>query len=141
MSEEEFNSNLDALIRKKQQANKTLSQETGKYWVEIGTHQYIFDHDEQSATVLKSLTRAQVIAFFDKYLKAAAPMRRQITCFIKIVSAFVLLFGLTRKLSVHIYGNGFPIPGEAPLDDHVVQLRNDDYAAFKRSHYLYPQNT
>jgi len=127
MPEEEWTNNLNAVIAKMEEKDKTLGQEARKHWNEITTHAYIFDRAELTVNILKEdVTRAKLLAFFDEKLRVGGRMR--------------------SKLSVHIYGKQFPVP-EGPheataADPSVVRLGKDvDYTRFRKSHSLYPENT
>lgn len=127
MPEEDWTNNLNAVISKMEEKDKTLGQETRRFWNEITTHAYIFDRAELTMNILKEdVTRAKLLAFFDEKLRVGGRMR--------------------SKLSVHIYGKAFPVPvgphESTASDPSVVRLGKDvDYARFRKSHCLYPENT
>lgn len=127
MTDEEFANYLNAVIVKLEEKDKTLAQEARRYWNEITTHKYVFDRDELTVTILKEdVTKDKILRFFDERLKAGARTR--------------------SKLSVHLYGKSFSVPGgpheASAADPLVVRMGADvDYTRFKKSHLLYPENT
>jgi secreted Zn-dependent insulinase-like peptidase len=77
MPEEDWTNNLNAVISKMEEKDKTLGQETRRFWNEITTHAYIFDRAELTMNILKEdVTRAKLLAFFDEKLRVGGRMRR-----------------------------------------------------------------
>lgn len=80
MTEEEFDNHRNAVIVKLEEKDKTLSQETRRFWNEISTHKYIYDRAELTVTILKEdVTKAKILHFFDDKLRAGARARRCVT--------------------------------------------------------------
>ncbi len=77
MPEEDWTNNLNAVISKMEEKDKTLGQESRRFWNEITTHAYIFDRAELTINILKEdVTRAKLLAFFDEKLRVGGRMRR-----------------------------------------------------------------
>ena len=56
MTEEEFQTQIGAVLTSLQEKDKNLAEEFGRYWGEIVTHKYNFDRQEQEIALIKTLT-------------------------------------------------------------------------------------
>ncbi|KAK6945293.1 Peptidase M16, N-terminal [Dillenia turbinata] len=119
MTEDEFKSNVNALIDMKLEKHKNLKEESRFYWREICDGTLKFDRRESEVAALRQLTQQDLIDFFNQYIKVGAPQK--------------------RSLSVRVYGCNH---GSEYNDDkqeldrpNVVQI--EDVFTFKRSQPLY----
>nr|GLL36596.1 insulin-degrading enzyme-like 1, peroxisomal [Ipomoea trifida] len=119
MSDDEFKSNVTALIDMKLEKHKNLREESRFYWREIFDGTLKFDRREHEVEALKKLTKKDLIEFFDEHIKAGAPLK--------------------KSLSVQVYGSSHSAECKAhqnePVEQHVVRV--EDIFSFRRSHELY----
>ncbi len=131
LTDEEFNDHRTALIAHIEEKDKTLGKEAIRYWTEIATHKYLFNRRELLVKQLREVTKDAVLKFFDERIAKGAPHR--------------------SKLSVHIYGNKFPLPAYDANDeerkkkdaqDNIQRIDKEaSPAKFKRALSLFPENT
>lgn len=79
MSEEDFKSNVDAVVKERTQRLARLSQETMQHWAEIVTRRYHFERLRESLEALRTVTKEEILDFFSEYLAAGAPQRRKLS--------------------------------------------------------------
>lgn len=79
MSDDEFKSNVNALIDSKLEKHKNLREESRFYWREIDDGTLKFDRKEVEVAVLRNLTKEDLIEFFSTYIKLGAPKRRKLS--------------------------------------------------------------
>ncbi|KAJ3674643.1 hypothetical protein LUZ60_005259 [Juncus effusus] len=79
MSDEEFKSNVKALIEMKQEKHKNLREESSFFWKEISDGTLLFDRKESSVAALKELKKEEVVEYFDKYIKINAAQRKALS--------------------------------------------------------------
>jgi len=84
LSDEDFNKNKAAVIKRKEEKEKTLNQETSRIWQEISTHRYGFNRAELEVKELHTITLPMLIKFFE---------------------SFILHGGSRRALSIQVYGS------------------------------------
>ncbi|XWS56279.1 hypothetical protein CRYUN_Cryun09bG0072300 [Craigia yunnanensis] len=119
MTNDEFKSNVNALIDVKLEKHKNLSEESIFYWREIIGGTLKFDRREAEVAALRQLTQQELIEFFNENLKV----------------------GATRKktLSVRVYGNQhlaeYNSEKSEPVQPNTIQI--DDIFRFRRSQPLY----
>ncbi|KAK1366199.1 insulin-degrading enzyme-like 1, peroxisomal [Heracleum sosnowskyi] len=120
MSNEEFKSNVNALIDMKLEKHKNLREESGFYWREVYDGTLKFDRRECEVAALKQVTQKDLIDFFNEHIKVGAPQK--------------------KSLSVRVYGNSHSSEYEADkketLEPSYVQI--EDIFSFRRSQPLYP---
>lgn len=107
---------MESLKIKKLEKPTKLTEQTKKFWTEISYHHYQFDRRAKEAEILQTITAADALSFFQKYIKEAKSR---------------------RKISVHVYGNKHPMP-EKP-DENTVAIKDVDQ--FKQSMSLFPYCT
>lgn len=78
LTEAEFQQNLTAVIEERKIPPKTLSAQSDRYWREVTRQRFSFDIVDREVAQLRKLTLADVIAFYNKYLKSDAPERRKL---------------------------------------------------------------
>nr|GMD41758.1 insulin-degrading enzyme-like 1, peroxisomal [Ipomoea batatas] len=119
MADDEFKSNVTALIDMKLEKHKNLREESRFYWREIFDGTLKFDRREHEVEALKKLTKKDLIEFFDEHIKAGAPLK--------------------KSLSVQVYGSSHSAECKAhqnePVEQHVFRV--EDIFSFRRSHELY----
>ncbi|XVE61130.1 hypothetical protein DITRI_Ditri06bG0014900 [Diplodiscus trichospermus] len=119
MTNEEFKSNVKALIDMKMEKHKNLWAESVFYWGEITNGTLKFDRREAEAAILRDLTQQDFIDFFDEYIKVGSPRK--------------------KTLSVRIYGKkhlyDYKSEKSEPLELNSVRI--EDILGFRRSqpHY------
>ncbi|KAL4558067.1 hypothetical protein LXL04_036263 [Taraxacum kok-saghyz] len=116
MPDDEFKSNVNALIAMKLEKHKNLREESGYFWREIQDGTLKFDRKDHEVVALKQLSKAELIAFFDEHIKAGAPQK--------------------KVLSVQVYST--PHSKEDTGDDSEGKIVNiEDVFSFRRSRPLY----
>uniref|UniRef100_A0A7S2SI11 Insulin-degrading enzyme n=1 Tax=Rhizochromulina marina TaxID=1034831 RepID=A0A7S2SI11_9STRA len=117
MSDEEFATNRQAVVDRHLEKPKNLNEETNEIWPEIQLGRYEFGWLPKRAEVVKTLSKADILAFFDQYIGVEAAQR--------------------RKLSVQIFGSIFPLPDQGAIQAGDAEVLEDP-AVFKASHPLLP---
>ncbi|XP_048236137.1 insulin-degrading enzyme-like 1, peroxisomal isoform X2 [Ricinus communis] len=119
MTDDEFKSNVKALIDVKLEKHKNLWEESGFYWHEIFSGTLKFDRRESEVAALRQLTKQEFIDFFDEYISIGAPQR--------------------RTLSIHVYGSLHQLEYTTDISEPTQpnSSRIDDIFSFRRSQALY----
>jgi Secreted/periplasmic Zn-dependent peptidases, insulinase-like len=65
MPDEEFQSHKEALSAQRLEKPKKLSGLSSRFWLEITTQQYNFDRANIEVAYLKSVTKENVLKFYD----------------------------------------------------------------------------
>ncbi|XP_019082790.1 PREDICTED: insulin-degrading enzyme-like 1, peroxisomal [Camelina sativa] len=118
ISDEEFKSNVTALIDMKLEKHKNLSEESGFYWGEIQDGTLKFNRIDAEVTALKELKKEELIDFFNEYIKVDAPKK--------------------KSLSVCVYGNQHSKEMASDKDKVVSpSVEIEDIAGFRNSLPLY----
>ncbi|KAI3750269.1 hypothetical protein L2E82_20902 [Cichorium intybus] len=116
MPDDEFKSNVNALIEMKLEKHKNLSEEAGYFCQEIQDGTLKFDRKDHEVAALKQLTKSELIEFFDEHVKAGAPQK--------------------KALSVQVYSTAYST--EETVDDGDGKIVNiEDVFSFRRSRPLY----
>ncbi|CAI0374959.1 unnamed protein product [Linum tenue] len=119
MSNDEFKSNVNALIDMKLEKLKNLREESSLYWREISDGTLKFDRKECEVAALRQLTQDELLEFFNDYIKVDAPQK--------------------RTLSIRVYGS--PHSSELAADRSEQLPPNcfeiGDIFTFRRSQPLY----
>nr|KJB14850.1 hypothetical protein B456_002G147300 [Gossypium raimondii] len=119
MTNDEFKSNVNALIDMKLEKHKNLREESRFYWREITDGTLKFDRREAEVAALKKLTQQELIEFFNENVKV----------------------GATRKktLSVRVHGNQhlaeYHSQKSEAVQPNTIQI--NDIFSFRRSQPLY----
>ncbi|XP_028251603.1 nardilysin-like isoform X2 [Parambassis ranga] len=82
LTEEAFNTQVTALVKLKECEDTHLGEEVDRNWAEVVTQQYLFDRLNREIEVLKQMTRAELVSWFQQHRENS------------------------RKLSVHVVGFG-----------------------------------
>ncbi|KAG7269730.1 hypothetical protein CRUP_037614 [Coryphaenoides rupestris] len=130
MSDEAFQKHIQALAIRRLDKPKKLAAECAKYWGEIISQQYNFDRDNIEVSYLKTLTKENVMQFYQDLLAIDAPKR--------------------HKVSVHVLSREMetcPVVGEFPAQNDVTLAPApslpqptvvQDMTEFKRNLPLFP---
>lgn len=76
MSDEFFEKQKASRIDKINERAKNLTQETKRYWQQISSSTYKFDEVDEQTSVLNSVTKEQISAFFMQYVHYSSQQRR-----------------------------------------------------------------
>lgn len=82
MDEQEFNGYVTSLIGLKAEREKKIIRQMNIYWSEILLRQFAFDRDQREIEALRSVTKKDVLDFFDKYIACTGSETR---CLISMV--------------------------------------------------------
>ncbi|OMO71346.1 hypothetical protein CCACVL1_18285 [Corchorus capsularis] len=119
MTNDEFQSNVNALIDMKLEKHKNLREESRFYWQEIADGTLKFDRREAEVAALRQLTQQELIDFFNENIKVGAARK--------------------KTLSVRVYGNQhlseFNTEKSEPVKPQTMRI--EDIFSFKRSQPLY----
>ncbi|XP_041998560.1 insulin-degrading enzyme-like 1, peroxisomal [Salvia splendens] len=118
MPNDEFKSNVNALIEMKLEKHKNLQEESTFYWREVFDGTFKFDRRECEVAALKQITQKDLIDFFNEYIKVGAPLK--------------------KGLSVRVYGSAHA--SEYKTDNSqppVSYVPIEDIFSFRRSRPLY----
>ena len=78
MEDSEFNSHIEALATKRLEKPKQLAARNSRYWSEIHGQHYNFNRDEVEVSVLRSLTKVDLLSFYRTFVKRS-PTRRKLS--------------------------------------------------------------
>lgn len=119
MPDQEFKSNVNALIDMKLEKHKNLREECAFYWREIADGTLKFDRRETEVAALRDLTKEELVEFFDSYIKVDSPKR--------------------KTLSIQIFGGLHSAAYEKALNelDQPQMYQIKDVFSFRRSRPLY----
>ncbi|GLT29359.1 hypothetical protein SLA2020_042310 [Shorea laevis] len=117
MTQDEFKSNVNALIDMKLDKHKNLREESMFYWREISDGTLKFDRIEAEVAALRQLTQPELIDFFNEYIKVSAPQK--------------------RTLSVRVVGKEHLAEYRATKSEVVQPAEIDDIFSFRKSLPLY----
>lgn len=113
---EDFAINVTSVCQNLLEKNKNLGEESSKHWTAINNRSYRFHRLVEVADKVATVTQADVLRFYDRYILATSPYR--------------------RKLSVQVFGsNHVDKLKEAPRPGCTMI---DDPKAFVESHFLFP---
>jgi len=107
MSQEEFQANVDAVCDSMLERNKNLSEESSKHWSVITNRTYHFRRLQDIAKAARTLTKMDIMRFFDRYVLAGNLSHR-------------------RKLSVQIFGTAHDAVRQELLAKAAGDATDDD---------------
>jgi len=81
MSETDFENNKRSLIVKRLEKPKYLDQETARHWNQIHNEYLDFEMAKRDVAIIKSLTKADMIKFFNKSIHPASPERAKLAIY------------------------------------------------------------
>lgn len=119
MSDDEFKSNVGALIDMKLEKHKNLREECRFFWKEIVDGTLKFDRKEAEVAALKQMTKQDLLDVFNRFIKVNAPQK--------------------KRLSIWVYGSSHAPEQEADKSclEQTKFVQIDDIFAFRRSQPLY----
>jgi insulysin len=79
MDDAAYARHVDTLVARKLEAEKTLGELCTRYWNEILEKQYHFARAAEEAAVLKTITKAELLAFYTDKLMPGAEGRRKLS--------------------------------------------------------------
>ncbi|KAJ5104328.1 hypothetical protein NUU61_001675 [Penicillium alfredii] len=79
MPEEEFEGHKRSVINKRLEKLKNLGSETGRYWSHIGSEYFDFLQHETDAAHVRTLTKADLIAFYRQYIDPSSSTRAKLS--------------------------------------------------------------
>uniref|UniRef100_A0A8C4NB61 Insulin-degrading enzyme n=2 Tax=Eptatretus burgeri TaxID=7764 RepID=A0A8C4NB61_EPTBU len=79
MSPTSFAKHVEALALSRLEKPKKLWSESAKHWGEIISQQYDFDRDNKEVKHLRTLTKEDILQFYEEVLVVGAPHRRKIS--------------------------------------------------------------
>lgn len=142
MSEEEFDRHKEALAAQKLEKPKRLSTLFNKFLNEISLQQYHFDRAEKEVTILRTITKQQLIDYYRNFILPDGPNRHALS--IHILSTAEGGIGnpctaiddasAADAANAITAADGETVP-PAPVSNAV---RITDLAVFKSSKELYP---
>ncbi|KAJ0245875.1 Insulin-degrading enzyme-like 2 [Hirschfeldia incana] len=118
ISDEEFMSNVTALIDMKLEKHKNLNEESSFYWREIKNGTLKFNRKDEEVAALRELKKEELIDFFDEYIKIDAPNK--------------------KSMSIYVYGRKH-LEEMASDKDKVTSpfIEIEDIVGFRKSQPLY----
>ncbi|WZZ52175.1 hypothetical protein YC2023_052282 [Brassica napus] len=118
ISDEEFKSNVTALIDMKLEKHKNLNEESSFYWREIKSGTFKFNRKDEEVDALRELKKEELIDFFDTYIKVDAPKK--------------------KSMSICVYGSQH-LKEMASDKDEVASpfIEIEDIVGFRKSQPLY----
>uniref|UniRef100_A0A804R773 Nardilysin-like n=1 Tax=Zea mays TaxID=4577 RepID=A0A804R773_MAIZE len=116
LNEETFEHHRSGLIADKLEKEPSLSYQTSDYWSQIADKRYMFDMSKLEAEELKTVQKADVIAWYNTYIRSSSPKR--------------------RRLAIHVYGCNSDIAEAAKLQEQSWTII-DDVESLKASSQFY----
>ncbi|CAG8885895.1 unnamed protein product [Penicillium nalgiovense] len=78
MPEEEFEGHKRSVVNKRLEKLKNLSSETGRYWSHVGSEYFDFLQHETDAANVRTLTKADLVAFYRQYIDPSSATRAKL---------------------------------------------------------------
>ena len=82
MTDDEFQTHVQALVTTKLEEPKKLSKQGDIYWNEISSHQYHFEREQCEVDEIKKLTKTQLSEFFNTHICVESKKRRKLSTYI-----------------------------------------------------------
>ncbi|KAL2752667.1 hypothetical protein ACRALDRAFT_1083325 [Sodiomyces alcalophilus JCM 7366] len=79
MSEEDFEGHKRSLIVKRLEKLKNLDQESNRHWTHISNEYFSFEQAQRDAEHIQQLSKADMVEFFDRYIKPGSPTRARLS--------------------------------------------------------------
>ncbi|CAI9736365.1 insulin-degrading enzyme-like [Octopus vulgaris] len=128
LTEDDVSVNIQGWAGKRLEAPKELLTQNYKYWVEITSQQYNFDRDNIEVEYLKTLTKSDLINFYNTTVAYDAISRHKLTVHV-VPSSVVQKVNETCTKTQE---------GLSPIPPFQKPIEISDIVAFKRSLALYP---
>ncbi|KAF5193472.1 Insulin-degrading enzyme-like [Thalictrum thalictroides] len=123
LSDDEFKSNVNALIDMKLEKHKNLREESAFYWREIADGTLKFDRRDAEVAALKNLTKQDLTYFFDEHIKVNAPQRKTLS---------IQVYGSLHSSDYNAAKSEMPGPQSSRIDN-IFSFKNSQhlYGSFK----------
>ena len=82
MTDDEFQTHVQALVTTKLEEPKKMSKQGDIYWNEISSHQYHFEREQNEVNEIKKLTKLELSEFFNTYICVDSKTRRKLSTYI-----------------------------------------------------------
>lgn len=116
MTEEKFQDYVRSLIATKAEPDRKLSARSWRFWKELTDEYRQYDRAQKEIEALRSISKADVVEFFDAHIAPGGKSRR------RIVS--------------QVFGNQHPLADKTPVTEGALEVENP--LAFRRYCPLYP---
>ena len=80
ISEEDLKEHIDSLITKKREQDRSSERRCERFMTEVCSHRYVFDRRFKVIDYLESVTKADLIDFFNKHVSPSSSTRKKLTC-------------------------------------------------------------
>ncbi|ESO09969.1 hypothetical protein HELRODRAFT_109371 [Helobdella robusta] len=143
MTEDIFQKHVNAVATKRLEKPKRLAAQNHRYWSEISNQFYNFQRDEVEVSHLKTLTKKDIINFYEEMFASDAPKRHKLS--VHVVST------ASPSLSPTVDANVDSSPTKSPLSTNVITNGDEtdsnidikfqpieDVQSFKRNLGLFP---
>ena len=121
MADDEFADQKAAVVERLREKNKNMVEESSKHWSEIRKRLYRFSKLDDVAAIVETLTKDDITAFVDKYMRKGSPDRTMVS---------VQMVASTHK-------EGLEATKDDEKDENVVVI--DDVQSFKANSKHYPE--
>ncbi|XP_065906248.1 nardilysin-like [Dysidea avara] len=75
MSDDDFQDHVTAMIHTKLEQDTSLEQEVTRHWEEVISHHYVFDRRQREVTILRGVSRDDLIGWFKRNTKGDEDLR------------------------------------------------------------------
>ncbi|XP_008554389.2 insulin-degrading enzyme isoform X1 [Microplitis demolitor] len=130
MSEEEFNRHKTSLANQRLEKPKKMTTLSAIFWSEITNRQYNFDRANIEVAYLRTITKSQILDFYNEKIKQQSPFRRKLS--LHVVSTAPGGAGHTEKSSQD------SVTTTTEDDNTSSPIKITDILSFKTSQSLYP---
>uniref|UniRef100_A0A7S0CBY0 Peptidase M16 middle/third domain-containing protein n=1 Tax=Proboscia inermis TaxID=420281 RepID=A0A7S0CBY0_9STRA len=125
MTEEEWQTNIDAVTALLREKNKNLAEESTRYWQVISNGAYFFQKLKLVANEVETLKVTEVLRVFDRYFSKESSKRKKL-------SVQVFSKNVAEKINETI------VVKESGIEDDTVLIMLEDVVDFKREMPLFP---
>lgn len=130
ISDEEFERHREALAAQRLEKPKRLASLSARFWAEIISQQYNFDRANIEVAYLRTITKEDIIRFYDELICSQSPQRHKLA--IHVISMAEGGAGLENNVSSST-GNSDEIEHHVPEPTKI-----EDITQFKSSQSLFP---
>ena len=117
MTDEEFETNIDSVVKEFHEKNKNLGEESGRYWSAISNNTYLFRKYQLIGDEVKQIKKRQILIFFDKFISKQSDHR--------------------SKLCIQVFGKNHAALMDTQMEEGVELIKSDGIAQFKRKMPLF----
>lgn len=100
-----FKSFVDSLINQRLEKAKTCAEEAQRHWPDVSDGLYRFDRREKQVEELRTITLAEVVAFYEREIVAAGPI---------------------GNLATYVFGNKHPVRAPSAFSASEVPAEGDE---------------